>query len=141
MKKDQASGSDAISIYSRDLQPFYSLRRAIVPSIILILGVVGLYLMTYFTIPVQEDNEYGVTGFLRRNGLSSHLNLQGIWAHMLHLWNDCNGRLIDKLPVPVLALMPRWLFSLVNAGVYVLFTQAHARLSHSLLVANGVERP
>lgn len=97
--------------------------------------------MTYFTIPVQEDNEYGVTGFLRRNGLSSHLNLQGIWAHMLHLWNDCNGRLIDKLPVPVLALMPRWLFSLVNAGVYVLFTQAHARLSHSLLVANGVERP
>ena len=77
--------------------------------------------MTYFTIPVQEDNEYGVTGFLRRNGMSSHLNLQGIWAHMLHLWNDCNGRLIDKLPVPVLALMPRWLFSLVNAGVYVLF--------------------
>ena len=87
MKKDQASGSDAISIYSRDLQPFYSLRRAIVPSIILILGVVGLYLMTYFTIPVQEDNEYGVTGFLRRNGLSSHLNLQGIWqGNRIKIW-------------------------------------------------------
>lgn len=120
MKKDKPSGSDAFSIYSRDIQPVYSLRRAIPPFIILILGVVGLYLMTYFTIPVQEDNEYGVTGFLRRNGLSSDLNLQGIWAHMLHLWNDCNGRLIDKLPVPVLALMPRWLFSLVNAVVYVL---------------------
>lgn len=98
----------------------YPLRRALIPAAVLLLCVAGLYLMTYFTVPIHEDNEYGVTGFLRRQGLSSDWNLKGIWAHMVHLWNDCNGRLIDKFPVPVLALMPRWLFSLVNACVYIL---------------------
>lgn len=98
----------------------YPVRRALIPAAVLLMVVVGLYLMTFFTIPYQEDNEYGVTGFLRRQGLSSDLNLPGIWNQMVHLWNYCNGRVIDKLPVPVLALMPRWLFSLVNAGVFVL---------------------
>lgn len=98
----------------------YPVRRALIPAVVLLMVVVGLYLMTFFTIPYQEDNEYGVTGFLRCQGLSSDLNLPGIWNQMVHLWNYCNGRVIDKLPVPVLALMPRWLFSLVNAGVFVL---------------------
>lgn len=101
--------------------------------------VVGLYLMTFFTIPYQEDNEYGVTGFLRRQGLSSDLNLPGIWNQMVHLWNYCNGRVIDKLPVPVLALMPRWLFRWSMQEFLCFSMVALAKLWLWLLAASGVE--
>lgn len=97
----------------------YSIKRATVPALILLLGAVGLFVMTYLTIPVAEDNEYGVTGFLRRNGMSSDLNLSGIWNHVVHLMYNCNGRIVDKLAVPILALMPRWMSSVLNAIVYL----------------------
>lgn len=103
------------------------------------LGVLALFsvlfgLLNYTTPRVEEDMEYGVTGFLLHHGLSDDMNLQGMWNHIVHLYQDCNGRTIDKLPVPVLVLMPRWLIVLKNIGALWLLFAAACKL---MAVATG----
>ena len=105
-----------------------SMRRAYFPFAVIGLFSVVFYIMTYYTIPIEEDMEYGLTGFLRRHGLSNNYNFAGMWNHIMHLYRDCNGRLIDKLPVPILVLCPKWLFAIFNVGVVWLIVGASYKL-------------
>lgn len=107
---------------------------------VLITFSVLFYIMTFYAIPVEEDMEYGLTGFLRRHGLSDSYNFAGMWNHIMHLYRDCNGRLIDKLPVPILVLCPKWFFALMNVGAIWLIVVAAYKIMGLALEGNAESR-
>lgn len=105
-----------------------NLSWAVIPICFAIIVAVGVYLMMWFQPQICEDMEYALADYDRKNGVIDFINWEGIWNHILSLYNDCNSRLIDKFSVVFLCLMPRWLYSALTAFVAILILTGMWRL-------------
>jgi|GEM_PF-4081875 len=79
-----------------------------------VLFAIGIAVMTYLTPKLQEDLEFMASNTSYLNGLSSMPDFGAMWDDITFHYAHTNGRLGDKLPIPVLCLFPEWIIAVMN---------------------------
>lgn len=92
----------------------------IIPIIFSVALAVGVWFMMMYQQVYSDDLEYGLAGYDSRHGIIDFINWKGIWNHIILLYQECNSRLIDKLPVVILSIAPKWLYSAISSAFVIL---------------------
>ncbi len=98
--------------------------------------VAGIILMTYYTPKLQEDLEFCVSNWRYVEGMTHDINWSGMWNDVIFHYTHTNGRLGDRMVIPIMTLVPQWLFAIINGGVALLLAIGVSKNSKLALPQN-----
>lgn len=106
------------------------------PLLFSLIFIAGIILMTYYTPKLQEDLEFCVSNWRYVEGMTSDINWSGMWNDVIFHYTHTNGRLGDRMVIPIMTLVPQWLFAIINGGVALLLATGISKNSKLALTQN-----
>lgn len=82
---------------------------------------IGIGLMTYYTPKLQEDLEFMASNWQYVEGLTDVINWEGMWDDIKFHFIHTNGRLGDRLVIPMVCLVPEVVFAIM-CGIMALLS-------------------
>ena len=116
-----------------DVKKSLQIRRGfgvLLPLVALFVFMAGIWLMMWYQPLIFEDLEYSMAAYDTDHDIIDFINWEGIRNHIAFLYQDCNSRLIDKLPVVFLCLTPKWFYCSVSAIAVGMIMAGIWRLAH-----------